>query len=200
MTSAQASPGRRLKAVETEKLHAPRKLDIACGQNKTPGYKGIDLAGGADIHHDLFTYPWPIKTGAVREAVCNHFVEHIPHYRPEYGGQDGWWMFFAELYRICRKDATVVFSHPYAQSARADWDPTHTRRVSDVTWYYLDRNWRKLQGIDHYGADVDFEVVTIDGTGVPDEITARNDTQQAYARTYYWNVVADLVVTLRVRK
>ena len=181
------------------KIWAPKKLDIGCGQNKTEGFKGIDLSGDADIKHDLFTYPWPIKAGSVKEVECHHFVEHIPHYRPEYQGQDGWWMFFSELYRICAKDASLHFTHPYSMSVRADWDPTHTRRIHEMTWYYLDRGWRQANGIDHYGTDVDFEVVTINGQGLPDDFAARSDGYQATARTHYWNVVSDLEIYLRKR-
>jgi hypothetical protein len=173
------------------------KLSIACGQNK---FKGIDLSGDADIKWDLFKFPWPIESGCVREVECSHFVEHIPHYRPEYEGQDGWWMFFAELYRICKPGATLRFVHPYSMSTRADWDPTHTRRIHEMTWYYLDRGWREANRIDHYGADVDFEVVTINGSGIPDDVMARNDEYQAQARERMWNIVADLEVILKARK
>jgi hypothetical protein len=180
--------------------YSPKKLDIACGQNKSPGFKGIDLSGDADITHDLFTFPWPIKTGSVSEATCSHFVEHVPHYRPEYEGQDGWWMFWQEVHRICKKGATITVVHPYSMSARADWDPTHTRRIHEMTWYYLDRGWREMNKIDHYGADVDFEIVTINGVGIPDDIMARPDQYQAEARERYWNVVSDLQVILKARK
>jgi hypothetical protein len=112
-------------------IHAPRKLDIACGQRKQAGYKGIDIAGNPDIVHDLNDFPWPIKTSSVKEVFCSHYVEHIPHWMPGWE-RDGWWMFFDELYRIMAKGATALFFHPYAKSDRAFWDPTHTRYVHVV--------------------------------------------------------------------
>jgi hypothetical protein len=182
----------------TVKIHAPKKLDIACGQNKQPGFKGIDLAGDADIVHDLNVYPWPIKTSSVKEVFCSHYVEHIPHWRPGFE-KDGWWLFFDELHRIMAKEATAYFVHPYAQNARAFWDPTHERYIHEVTWYYLDREWRKANGIDHYGGSCDFEVVTINA-GFMGDLANRNAEQQGFSRTHYWNALGDLEVTLKVRK
>jgi predicted SAM-dependent methyltransferase len=180
-------------------IHAPRKLDIACGQRKQPGFKGIDIAGDADILHDLNEIPWPIKTSSVREAFCSHYVEHIPHYRPGWD-RDGWWIFFDELHRVMAKGGTIDITHPYVHSSRAFWDPTHVRFISEVTWYYLDADWRRSQGLDHYDVSCNFEVVTIDGIGIPDDFLTKNYETQAFQRTHYWNVIPDLRVLLKARK
>lgn len=180
------------------KQHAPKKLDIACGQNKTPGFKGIDISGDADIQHNLFDFPWPIKSNSVSEIVSNHFVEHIPHAYPGWD-RDGWWTFFDELYRICKKEASLRFTHPYVRNDRAFWDPTHVRFIHEMNYYYLDKVWRTSQGLDHYPVSCDFEVITINA-GVSDDMLTRSDQQQAYARTHYWNAVGDLEVILRCRK
>jgi hypothetical protein len=173
-----------------------KRLDIACGQNKTPGFKGIDMSGDADITHDLFSYPWPIASNSVEEVVANHFVEHIPHYMPDWKGVDGWWMFFDELYRICKKGASVTLTHPFFRNDRAFWDPSHTRFISDANYWYLGKVWRETQGLDHYPVSCNFEIVTIDG-GLDDEMMLRNEQAQAHARKYYWNAVGDLTVRLR---
>lgn len=179
--------------------HAPRKLDIACGQNKQPGFKGIDIAGDADIVWDLNETPWPIKTSSVREVFCSHYVEHIPHHR-EGWDRDGWWRFFDELHRVMTKGGTAEFIHPYAMHARAFWDPTHVRYIHEMAWYYLDRSWREAQGLDHYFVSCDFEIITIDATGLADDFMSRNAEMQAYARNHYWNVIPDLRVLLKARK
>lgn len=187
-------------------IHAPKKLDIACGQNKTKGFTGIDISGDADITHDLFKFPWPIKTSSVSEVACNHFVEHIPHYRPDWpkddkgNDVDGWWLFFDELHRILKKGGTARIIHPYFMHGRAFWDPTHVRFISEVTWQYLSKEWREAQGLDHYPTKCDFELVNVDGTGIPDEFMVRAMDQQMYARTHYWNVIADLVVIIKAKK
>ena len=181
------------------KIWSPKKLDIACGQNKQQGFKGIDIAGDADILHDLNDFPWPVKTSSVQEAFCSHYVEHIPHWRPGFA-KDGFWLFFEEAHRILRNEATIEIIHPYLKSDRAFWDPTHVRFIHEVTWYYLSRVWREAQGLDHYDTDVDFEIVTIEGTGLADELSARSIEAQNFARNHYWNTIPDLRVILKALK
>ena len=176
------------------------KLDLGAGQNPTPGFESVDMNADADHQVNLFAFPWPFEDNSVREIVSNHLVEHIPHYLPEYGMRDGWDLFWAEVYRICRKNAKLTITHPYSKHDRADWDPTHTRRIHDVTWYYLDKNWREAQGLAHYFADYDFEVVLIQGTGIDQDTQLRSHEVQAERRNYYWNIIPDLVVTLKARK
>ena len=86
------------------------------------------------------------------------------------------------------------------KSDRAFWDPTHVRFIHEVTWYYLDVNWRQAQGLDHYDVTCDFEVVTIEGTGLADELAARSQETQNFARNHYWNTIPDLRVILKARK
>lgn len=185
------------------KLHAPKKLSLACGQNKPEGYFGIDISenADADLVYDLMTFPWPIKTSSVQEISCVHFVEHIPHWRPWFdAGKDGWFHFFDEVYRICKKDAVCTFVHPYAMSARAFWDPTHVRYIHEQMWYYLDPAWRQGNGLDHYPTVADFEVTLIEGTGVDEDTQSRHHEAQQHRRLHYWNIIADLVVMLKARK
>jgi predicted SAM-dependent methyltransferase len=178
------------------------KLDLGCGQRPTEGFQGVDVAEGegVDFVVDLFQYPWPFDDRSVREVVSNHLIEHIPHYRPEYGGVDGFWMFFNELYRICRKGAKLTFTTPYAKGDRAFWDPSHTRYIHEVNFYYLNPAWLAEQGLTQYPIEANFEVVTIDGMGVPDEIMNRNAELQAQARSWYWNIVTDLMIQLKCVK
>lgn len=183
----------------TKDQKTPLRLDIACGQNKQPGFIGVDIAGDADVLHDLLSFPWPFENDSVGEVFSSHWVEHIPHWRPGWA-KDGWWLFFEELHRVCKPDAKLTFVHPYVKSDRAFWDPTHIRFIHETTWYYLDKNWREQQGLGHYATDCDFEVVLITGTGMADQFAARHHEAQAYARQFYWNVIPDLVVELRVRK
>jgi hypothetical protein len=85
-------------------------------------------------------------------------------------------------------------------SARAFWDPTHERYIHEMAWYYLSRDWRRSQGLDHYQTDVNFEVQMIEGLGVPDSIQTKHHEAQAYAREHYWNVIADLMVVIKAVK
>lgn len=185
---------------ETLELINEPKLSLACGQRKPEGFFGVDIAPGVgDAQVDLLSFPWPIKDRSVRELECSHFVEHIPHWRPGWQ-KDGWWLFFEEVYRICKRGATCRFTTPYVMNGRAFWDPTHERFVHEATWLYLSKQWREEQGLDHYPTHVNFEVLSIEGTGISPEMQARSLDQQQFARTHYWNVVHDLVVLLRVIK
>lgn len=176
------------------------KLDVACGQNKQQGFKGIDIAGDADIVHDLNIFPWPVKAKSCEEFFCSHYVEHIPHYR-EGWEKDGWWLFWEEMHRVAKKDAKVTVIHPYVKHDRAFWDPTHTRFIHETTWYYLSKAWREAQGLDHYQTTADFEVVVISGNlDNSFGIEQRNHEYQAHARHHNWGVVADLVVELKALK
>lgn len=184
------------------KITEPLRLDLGAGQNCTPGFEGVDIKPCEGVTHvtDLFSAPWPFPTNSVGETVSNHVVEHIPHYRPEFNGMDGWWVFFNELWRVCRNDARCVFSHPFAQHERAFWDPTHTRYIPATTWYYLDAQWRAAQRLDHYDAICDFEVVVISGVGLDNSITTRSHEYQEHARKHWFNVIPDLQVELKARK
>ena len=179
---------------------ATLKLDLGSGLRPTPGFKAVDITGEPDYLVDLFQYPWPFKDRSVREVVSSHFIEHIPHYRPEYNGVDGFWMFFNELHRICTKGAKVTLVAPYGKSDRAIWDPSHTRSIHELNFNYLSPEWMKMQGLDHYPVTANFEIVTINGVGVPDDIMNRNAEMQAQARAYYWNALSDLEVILKAVK
>lgn len=178
-----------------------KKISLACGIRPPEGFFGVDIAPecNPDLVWDLLQYPWPIKTNCAEEISCEHYVEHIPHYRPWFT-KDGFFHFADELHRICKKDAVVTIVHPYVMNGRAFWDPTHERFIHEATWTYLDRGWRLREGLDHYDTVADFEVIAIDGVGIDDGASVRNPEQQTYMRNHYWNVVQDLVVKLKARK
>ena len=73
------------------------KLDIACGQNKRQGFKGVDIAPGegVDFVWDLEKFPWePFKDSSVTEAHVSHYMEHTKDLIK----------FMNEVWRICQKN------------------------------------------------------------------------------------------------
>jgi predicted SAM-dependent methyltransferase len=196
VSAARAPRKRALKAVKAPEL---LKLDLACGQRRTEGFTGVDIAGSPDVKADLLHPPWPFDESSVGEVACAHFAEHIPH---EVGvdGKDGWFVFFDELWRVCAPDALCTFVHPYVMHGRAFWDPTHVRYIHEMHWYYLDKQWREAQLLDHYNTVSDFEVVVVSGEGLDADYQSRAPEVQERLRMREWNWIPDLRVTLKARK
>jgi hypothetical protein len=168
------------------------KLDIACGQNKQRGFKGVDISPGegVDFVWDLEKFPWePFKDNSVEEVHCSHYLEHTPDIIK----------FMEEVWRICVDGAKVTFYCPYYTSIRAWQDPTHKRVISEATFLYYDKDWRKANRLDHYPIHCNLK---------PDKIAVffnqpwdkKTEEARQLAAQHYWNVVSDLMVELKVIK
>lgn len=109
---------------------------------------------GVDCVMDAFTYPWGFEDNSFDGALLSHLAEHIPHEirvrqnyqaRSPFSGdgeharrakellacQDGWYAFFAELYRVLTPGALVHILSPYGWSQGALTDPSHTRYLTE---------------------------------------------------------------------
>jgi len=168
------------------------KLDIACGQNKQPGFKGVDIAPGpgVDFVWDLEKYPWePFKDDSVEEVYVSHYAEHTKDLMK----------FMDEIWRICIPDAKVTIIGPYYTSIRAWQDPTHTRALSEATWIYFNKDWRVANKLDHYPIKSNFEIKNIMVFFNPPWDKKSEEARQ-FAAQHYWNVISDILVELRVIK
>jgi hypothetical protein len=168
------------------------KLDIACGQNKQPGFKGVDIAPGpgVDFVWDLEKYPWePFKDDSVEEVYVSHYAEHTKDLMK----------FMDEIWRICIPDAKVTIIGPYYTSIRAWQDPTHTRALSEATWLYFNKDWRVANKLDHYPIKSNFEIKNIMVFFNPPWDKKSEEARQ-FAAQHYWNVISDILVELRVIK
>jgi predicted SAM-dependent methyltransferase len=183
------------------------KLDIACGQRKQEGFTGVDIAKceGVDVVHNLNHYPWPFKDGSVSEAYTSHYIEHIPlaywnpgnKYTPEMASEksvDALCKFFEEVYRILAPGGVLKIIAPYYNHQRCWQDPTHRRAICDSTFFYVSKEWRKNNGLDHYGMKCDFGAVW--GYGLDQSLDGRNDEFRQFAVKHYTNTVADIHATL----
>lgn len=184
----------------------PLKLSLACGQRKIEGFKGVDIAPaeGVDYVQDLMQFPWSqFADNSVDEIECSHFVEHIPHGD---GFHDPFFQFFDEIYRILKPAefspdnpnipikgfANIVA--PYYSSMRAWQDPTHNRAISEASFLYLNKQWRKDNLLDHYPVQCDFDFSY--GYAVSPEWQTRNQETQGFAMRNYINAVTDIQVML----
>ena len=175
------------------------KVDLACGQNLTPGFVGVDVWAGADIVHDLLVFPFPFADRSVDEVVCNHFVEHIPM-RETALGQDLFCAFMDEVWRVMRPGARATFTYPHLHSDRAFQDPTHRRFIPWPTWLYFNAQWRKDNGLDHYQLACDFEIISVEACGIAADVATRHHEVATLMQDRQWNVVADTKVVIERKK
>ncbi len=115
------------------------KLDLACGENKTHGYIGIDIRNvkGVDIIHDLEKFPYPLPGECVSDIIASHIVEHI---KP--------WLtikLFDELWRIMITGGRLAVGTPYAGSQGFWQDPTHC--LSEDTEILTDNGFRVVGNV-----------------------------------------------------
>ena len=189
------------------------KVDLACGNNKKgEDWIGIDIVQtpSVDIVHDLNIYPWPIETESVDEVYCSHYIEHIPHDNiksilnksnsfEEFKellnkSKDGFIEFFNELYRILKPNAKVNLLAPYYSSMRAFGDPTHTRYIGDWSFFYLNKEWRENNKLDHYGIECNFDVKY--SYYINNELTLKSEEVRNKAFLHDLNVIDDIIVEL----
>ena len=121
-----------------------------------PHWHNVDRKEADGVTHviDLFRYPWPLESDFYEGAILSHIAEHIPHEiregiqreargrlvvdaPPQFAHMpDGWFAFFSELRRILKPGAVVHVLAPWALSAGALADPTHTRQLLPLTFMH----------------------------------------------------------------
>ena len=169
--------------VKTEK---PLKLNLACGQNKVEGFVGVDIAKTevTDMIMDLEKYPWKFKDNSVEEIFCSHYIEHTTDLIK----------FMDELFRILKVGGKATIIAPYYNSIRATQDPTHKRAISEATFLYFNKDWRKLNKLDHYKIKSDFDYTY--GYAFTPEWANRSEESRNFAVIHYTNVIMDIQVVL----
>ena len=172
--------------MKEKKLVNQARLDLACGQNKTEGYFGIDIFPGetVDAAMDLEQFPWPIESNSAEDIVCNHYVEHTKDLIK----------FMDEVYRILKPGGKMRIVAPYYTSMRCWQDPTHTRAISEATFLYYNKDWRKANKLDHYNITCDFDYNY--GYALYPEWISRSEEAKAFALKHYNNVASDIIVTM----
>lgn len=170
------------------------KLDIGCGPNKKPDFKGCDSIAfpGVDFVFDL-RQKWPFEDASVSEAHSSHCLEHFESMERVH--------FLNELYRVLVPGGKCLIVVPNWSSGRAYGDPTHKfPPVSDFAFYYWKRDWR-LQNAPHCdaqhlpgGFNCNFEVTW--GYSLHPEITNRNQEYQQHAITFFKEACQDTIATL----
>lgn len=165
------------------------KIDLACGQNRTEGYFGIDRVPGNNVDAvvDLEQFPWPIESDSAEDIVCSHYVEHT----------NDLIKFMDEVYRILKPGGKIKIIAPYYTSIRCWQDPTHKRAISDATFLYFNKGWREVNKLDHYDIHSDFDFTY--GYDMNAQWAGKHEEARNFAITHYWNIVNDIHVVLTKR-
>ncbi len=109
--------------------------------------------------------------------------------RVQYLGADMLFAFMDECYRILKPDCWMNVVVPSGRSSRAFWDPTHRRFFMQETFLYFARDWRKMNGLEHYRVACNFGVEVTHS--MPQEEGMRSADAQAERFKTLWNVTAD---------
>jgi hypothetical protein len=192
---------------------APRelRLDLACGQTPREGFEGVDLyAPNAQHKWDVLSFPWPLADNSVDEVHCSHFIEHIPmvylrdgkvDLMGGIGGVDLLVAFFNECYRVMKRNAWMTVITPSLQSVRAFQDPTHRRFIPGEFFYYLNEEFRKVNGLDHYmGATCHFGFTVTPTLAQGIGLEARCAEVQGEKVRHNWNTTMDIHARLQAIK
>lgn len=196
------------------------KIDLACGDNKKDGFFGIDKVEipGVDLVHDLNVYPWPIEDESVDEINCSHFVEHIRHedvlveiqnilkesesfedFKEKLSNfeepADGFIRFMNEVYRILKPDGKITIRVPYVTHVRAFADPTHTRYLHEMSFYYFNKEWRKNNNLSHYDINTDFDISF--SYFIDNSLTLKSEEVRNEMFKNNWNAIMDVIVDLK---
>ena len=127
---------------------APR-LNVGCGNQKMPGWLGIDCVptAAANIVRDI-TWGLPFADSSVAEIYCDNVLEHI-------GPNDDFIFVLNEFYRVLKPGGTATIIVPDGRSQAAWQDPTHQRAFvpRSALYWNQDLQWPKL-----YGITADFDV------------------------------------------
>ena len=168
-----------------------KKLNLACGEGKIEGFKGVDLnpSDCTDYILDLEKFPWDIESDSLEEVWCSHYIEHTSDLVK----------FMNELYRVMKVKGKATLIAPYYSCMRAWQDPTHKRAICEATFFYFNKEWRTVNKIKHCGIEpnVDFDFTY--GYTFSPEWALRSDDAKAFAVKNYINVVWDIQIVLTKR-
>ncbi len=191
------------------------RLNLGCGKHSfdpSLGWVNIDRREqpGVDRTMNLWEFPWDFDDNSCEEFYLGHIVEHIPHEPRRSTGSafwkierwerlrnlDGFFCFFAEIWRIGTNGAIVQIVTPYGFTTGAFQDPTHTRVIMPTSFAYLTR--------EQFNNDYDYDLpcmFTINSVSFDmRESLIRREEQFQKAIEHSWNMTRNMYVQLEVVK
>lgn len=126
----------------------PAKIDIGCKTFIKEGYTGIDILDyGQHVMWDV-REGIPFANNTITDVYCNNFLEHLEDKDID--------VFFTELCRICKHDASIEIGVPHSESMGAYthshfslWNELRFEgivRGFPTTWLKIEKMYRKQQG------------------------------------------------------
>lgn len=125
-----------------------RELLIGCGNSRAKkvdpnsAFEWHDLTTldhdpncGADVAHDLESYPWPFADDTFDEVHAYCVLEHLGRQ----GDYRSFFEVFAEIYRILKPGGQLCGLCPSRTDAWLWGDPSHTRAIQPETLVFLDQ-------------------------------------------------------------
>ena len=105
----------------------------------------------------------PLEDNSVDLAIGWHVLEHIGSQTAR--GAAEWFNFWEELYRVLKPAGWLFAECPYYTSIWAWSDPTHTRAISECSFYFFDQDCYRIAGsmISPYRIACDFQWLSIAG-------------------------------------
>lgn len=184
-------------------MSEPTRIDIGCGKNKKPGFIGVDAIkfDGVDVVLDLSSGDkWPWADSSVDEAHCSHVLEHLTNFEGKYERV----RFFNELWRVLKPGAGCQLIFPHWASQRFYGDPTHKEVFSEFGFYYLSKEWRKLNAphadseFVPWGYNCDLEATW--GYSEHPSLAGRSIEYKQQAMQFWLEARQDVVATVKAKK
>jgi len=131
-----------------------RELLIGCGNSRRKKLTFTDSANwfdlttmdhdpncGADVVHDLDTFPWPFEDDSFDEVHAYCVLEHLGRQ----GDYKSFFATFAEIYRVLKPQGVLYAICPRRTDPWAWGDPSHTRLIQPETIVFLDQTQYQRQ-------------------------------------------------------
>ncbi len=153
------------------------------------GFTNVDMLAlpTVDVVADI-TKGLPFSDNSVDEVVADYVLEHLPDTV----------FIMQEIYRVCCNGAKVVIKVPYFKSTAAFKDPTHVKFFTERTFEYFDPAYVEDDRLPEYQLKTNFKL---------EKITYNYYTRGtrfipfvALLRRFFWDIVKNIVVELRVVK
>lgn len=180
----------------------PLRIDLGAGKNPKPGFVGIDRIDfkNGSLICDIGTERWPWEDSSVDEAHCHHVFEHLTNLN----GKCERVHFLNELHRVLKPSAGCLLTIPHWASQRYYGDPTHCEPFSEFGFYYLSREWRKVNA-PHTDIEFNPKGYTCDlectwGYSMHPSMQVRSADYQQHAMQWWLEARQDMVATLKAKK